>query len=188
MALFVFKAGQQLPEHVTSSQVLVQALRGHITFTAAGSTVEMQAGMVLQVEANVPHRVVAKSDAVMLVTMPPTPAYHSLEREVFQHLTPWSRARRVTENKECSMKTREEAGNVGKTPVAVHPSMTVHRHPTLYRILALVFLCITIMLIFMSVSPVWPGSTRAVFFMLSLFSLMLSLSYFHLGKQEKRGY
>ena len=36
------------------------------------------------VEANVPHRVVAKTDAVMLVTMTPSPAYHSLEREVSQ--------------------------------------------------------------------------------------------------------
>ena len=88
IVLFAFKAGQQLQEHSTSSQILVQALRGRITFTAAGSSVEAQAGMVLQLEANVPHSVVAKTDAVMLVTMTPSPSYHSLEREVFQNLTP----------------------------------------------------------------------------------------------------
>ncbi len=88
IVLFAFKAGQQLQEHSTSSQILVQALRGRITFTAAGSSVEAQAGMVLQLEANAPHNVVAKTDAVMLVTMTPSPSYHSLEREVFQNLTP----------------------------------------------------------------------------------------------------
>jgi predicted membrane channel-forming protein YqfA (hemolysin III family) len=64
----------------------------------------------------------------------------------------------------------------------------VHRHPTLYRMLALIFLCIMLVLISMSASPAWPVSTRATLFMLSLFSLMLSLSYFHLGNQEDRGY
>ncbi len=88
VVLFGFKAGQQLPEHVTASQILVQALRGRITFTTAASSIELQAGMLVQVEANVPHRVVAQTDAVMLVTMTPSPSYHSLEHEVYQHLSP----------------------------------------------------------------------------------------------------
>ncbi len=88
LVLFAFKAGQQLKEHRTSSQLLVQVLRGRITFTAAGNSVKLQAGMVLQVEAQVPHQVVALTNAVLLVTMVPSPAYHSLEREVFHHLTP----------------------------------------------------------------------------------------------------
>jgi quercetin dioxygenase-like cupin family protein len=88
LVLFAFKAGQQLKEHTTSSQILVQVLRGRITFTAAGNSTRLQAGMVLQVEAQVPHQVVALTQAVILVTMTPSPAYHSLDREVFQHLTP----------------------------------------------------------------------------------------------------
>ncbi len=88
LVLFAFKAGQQLQEHRTSSQILVQALRGRVIFTAAGSNVKLHAGMVLQVEANVPHTVEAQTDAVMLVTMTPSPASHSLEREIFQELTP----------------------------------------------------------------------------------------------------
>jgi quercetin dioxygenase-like cupin family protein len=88
LVLFAFKAGQQLKEHTTSSQLLVQVLRGRITFTSAGNSIRLQAGMVLQVEAQVPHQVVALTQAVILVTMTPSPAYHSLEREVFQHLTP----------------------------------------------------------------------------------------------------
>ena len=88
LVLFAFKAGQQLREHRTSSQILVQALRGRITLTAAGNSIRLQAGMVLQVEAQVPHQVVALTNAVLLVTMVPSPTYHSLEREVFHHLTP----------------------------------------------------------------------------------------------------
>ena len=88
LVLFAFKAGQHLKEHRTSSQILVQVLRGRITFTAAGNSVRLQAGMVLQVEAQVPHQVVAPTSAVLLVTMVPSPASHSLEREVFHHITP----------------------------------------------------------------------------------------------------
>lgn len=48
------------------------ALCGRITFTAAGNSVRLQAGMVLQVEAQVPHQVVALTNAVLLVTMVPS--------------------------------------------------------------------------------------------------------------------
>lgn len=88
LVLFAFKAEQQLKEHTTSSQILVQALRGRITFTVGENSVNLQAGMVLQVEARVSHHAVALTDAAMLVTMIPSPTYHSLERDVFQHLTP----------------------------------------------------------------------------------------------------
>ncbi len=88
LVLFAFKAGQQLQEHRTSSQILVQTLRGRVTVIAAGTSVKLQAGMVLQIEANIPHMVVAQTDAVMLLTMTPSPSSHSLEREVFQDLTP----------------------------------------------------------------------------------------------------
>jgi quercetin dioxygenase-like cupin family protein len=88
LVMFSFQAGQQLKEHTTSSQLLVQVLRGRITLTAAGNSVKLRAGMVVQVEAQVPHQVVAQTPAVLLVTMVPSPAYHSLDREVFQGLTP----------------------------------------------------------------------------------------------------
>lgn len=88
LVLFAFKAGQQLKEHQTSSQIQVQVLRGRVTFTAGGKSVKLQAGTLLQLEANVPHSVTARTDAVMLVTMTPSPSYHSLESEVFQKITP----------------------------------------------------------------------------------------------------
>jgi quercetin dioxygenase-like cupin family protein len=71
--LFAFQAGQQLKEHRTSSQILVQALRGRITFTSEGSSVDLHAGMLLQLEADIPHSVVARTNAVMLLTMTPNP-------------------------------------------------------------------------------------------------------------------
>jgi quercetin dioxygenase-like cupin family protein len=88
VVLFAFKAGQQLKEHRTSSQIQVQALSGRVEFAATGQSVELEAGVLLQLEANIPHSVTALSDAVILVTMTPSPSYHSLEREVFQHAVP----------------------------------------------------------------------------------------------------
>ncbi|SRR5579875_181650 len=72
--LFAFQAGQQLKEHRTTSQILVQALRGRITFISEGSSVELHAGMLLQLEADIPHSVVARTNAVMLLTMTPNPS------------------------------------------------------------------------------------------------------------------
>ncbi len=88
LVLFAFKAGQQLQQHRASSQVLMQALRGRVIVTAGSNSVKLRAGMVLQVEANVPHTVVAQTDAVMLLTLVPSSASQSLEREVFEGLTP----------------------------------------------------------------------------------------------------
>jgi quercetin dioxygenase-like cupin family protein len=86
--LFCFKPGQRLKEHQTSSQILVQVLRGQIAFTVGAQTVAGRAGTLLQVEANVPHGIEARTTAVVLVTMTPSPAQHSLQREVFDALTP----------------------------------------------------------------------------------------------------
>jgi len=109
LMLFTFQAEQHLKEHTTSSQLLVQVLRGRITLTAAGNSVKLQAGMVLQVEARVPHQVVAQTNAVLLVTMVPSPAYHSLEREVFQPPTPLvTRTVSVSEKGEANAIQREQ--------------------------------------------------------------------------------
>jgi quercetin dioxygenase-like cupin family protein len=90
LVLFAFKAGQQLKEHRSSSQILVQVLRGRVTFRAGEQTIKLQAGMVLQVEANIPHTVLAQTNAVMLLTMTPSPAQHTLGlgREPAQELSP----------------------------------------------------------------------------------------------------
>ena len=88
VVLFAFKAGQRLKEHTTSSQILVQVVRGQITFTAGQHGAVGRAGTLLALEARVPHGITAHTNAVVLVTMTPSPAQHSLEHSVFDHLTP----------------------------------------------------------------------------------------------------
>ncbi|HLZ22905.1 MAG TPA: cupin domain-containing protein [Ktedonobacterales bacterium] len=86
--LFAFRAGQQLKEHQTSSQILVQVVRGRITFTAGGQAADARAGTLLLVEANAPHSITAQTDATVLVTMTPSPVHHSLQHEVFDRVLP----------------------------------------------------------------------------------------------------
>lgn len=64
----------------------------------------------------------------------------------------------------------------------------VHRHPTLYRILGLIFLAIAIVLAFLGGVPPWSATARFALVIFSLFSLILTLSYFHLGMQEEQGF
>lgn len=52
----------------------------------------------------------------------------------------------------------------------------VHRHPTLYRILGLIFLFCTLVLMVLGAAPAWPSATRAALLLLSVFPLILSLS------------
>ena len=88
LVLFAFQAGQRLKEHSTSSQFLVHVLRGRITFNTPGHSAKLRAGMIVQVEASIPHSVTATTDAVMLLIMTPGPTYHSLQQEIFDKLTP----------------------------------------------------------------------------------------------------
>jgi quercetin dioxygenase-like cupin family protein len=88
VVLFSFRAGQRLREHHTSSPILVQVVSGTIAFEARGHAIEVAAGGLLQLERNVPHTVVAVTDAIVLVTMTPSPRRHSLSAEVFDKLTP----------------------------------------------------------------------------------------------------
>jgi len=90
IVLFAFRAGQHLKDHRTSSQILIQTLRGRIMCTMADRSVEVRAGMVLQVEAHVLHSVLAQTDAVMLLIMTPSPSSHrqGLEHEDTHNMAP----------------------------------------------------------------------------------------------------
>jgi quercetin dioxygenase-like cupin family protein len=74
LILFAFKAGQQLKEHTAASQIIVQALRGRVVFSAGSTKVTLQASRVVQLEERIPHSVVALTDAVVLVILVPGPA------------------------------------------------------------------------------------------------------------------
>ncbi len=88
VVLFSFRMGQRLREHHASSPLLVQVVSGTVAFEARGHAIEVAAGSLLQLERNVPHSIVAISDAIVLVTMTPSPKRHSLSAEVFDKLTP----------------------------------------------------------------------------------------------------
>ncbi len=53
LVLFTFRAEQQLKEHTTSSQIIVQVLQGTITFTALDQSVKLHEGMLIQLEATI---------------------------------------------------------------------------------------------------------------------------------------
>ena len=88
VVLFAFEEGQRLKEHSTSSQILIQVLRGRITLTAGETSAEGNAGTLLQVEANVRHSITAKARAVVVVTISPSPTYHGLDAEIFSQQKP----------------------------------------------------------------------------------------------------
>jgi len=86
--LFSFSAGQNLREHKTSSQIAVQVVSGQLIFTAEGESRQVTPGQLILLEADVPHSVLAESDAVILVTMTPDPQHHSLAAELFDKIQP----------------------------------------------------------------------------------------------------
>ena len=86
--LFSFRVGQGLREHTTSSQIAVQVVTGRLTFTVADESQILTSGQLVMLEANVPHSVLAESDAVMLLTMTPDPQHHSLAAELFGKIEP----------------------------------------------------------------------------------------------------
>jgi quercetin dioxygenase-like cupin family protein len=74
VVLIAFRAGQQLAEHRSPGQVLMQVLRGRIIIETPEKHVRLQAGLLLRLEASVLHSVIARTDALMLLTITPDPA------------------------------------------------------------------------------------------------------------------
>lgn len=68
VALIGFKAGQLLDTHTAPAQAMVTILEGEIEFTMLGEKHNMKAGDFLLMGEGVPHSLVARTDAkVMLV-------------------------------------------------------------------------------------------------------------------------
>ncbi|GCE11581.1 cupin domain-containing protein [Tengunoibacter tsumagoiensis] len=74
LLLFSFKAGQTLPAHTNPSNLLVQVIQGEITFTASGQPHDLKVGTILEVRGHALHEVTAKTDALVLITMTPSPS------------------------------------------------------------------------------------------------------------------
>ena len=70
VALFVFHAGNRLPDHTAPGPISVQVLRGRILFTTdEGAREEMAAGDILSLAGGITHSVEALEDSAMLLTL-----------------------------------------------------------------------------------------------------------------------
>ncbi|MGH9586539.1 MAG: DUF2249 domain-containing protein [Acidobacteriaceae bacterium] len=67
LVLLNLRKGQGVPEHANKDIVTVYAVKGHITFYDGSTPVDLRAGEVVQIEANVPHHLEAHEDSSLLV-------------------------------------------------------------------------------------------------------------------------
>ena len=64
---FSFAPGQQLSDHTAPWPVTLEVVDGEATITLADDTLEAKAGTWIHMPANMPHSVVAKTPAVLLL-------------------------------------------------------------------------------------------------------------------------
>jgi quercetin dioxygenase-like cupin family protein len=69
VVLFGFAEGQELTEHTSTQQALIQILSGECEFSIAGKARAMKAGDLLYMPPNLPHAVKATKQFSMLLTL-----------------------------------------------------------------------------------------------------------------------
>jgi quercetin dioxygenase-like cupin family protein len=69
VALFAFDVGQELSEHTTSYEALVQVTDGEAAITVAGRPYRVGTGEIILMPAHQPHALKAVSRFKMLLTM-----------------------------------------------------------------------------------------------------------------------
>jgi len=69
VTLFAFDAGQELSEHTTPYDALLQVVEGEASITIAGVPITVKAGEIILLPAGQPHAVKATSAFKMLLTM-----------------------------------------------------------------------------------------------------------------------
>ncbi|MEE9257953.1 MAG: cupin domain-containing protein [Nitrospinaceae bacterium] len=69
MTLFAFDAGQGLSEHTAPFDAIVQIIDGEAELTIGGKVLDVSAGHLVLMPANVPHAVKAVKKFKMLLTM-----------------------------------------------------------------------------------------------------------------------
>jgi quercetin dioxygenase-like cupin family protein len=69
VVLFGFAEGQELTEHTSTQQTLIQILSGECEFSLAGKARAMKAGDLLYMPPNLPHAVKATKQFSMLLTL-----------------------------------------------------------------------------------------------------------------------
>lgn len=69
LTLFAFDAGQGLSEHTSPYDATVQILDGQAIITIDGEKIQVDAGQIIVMPANVPHALDAEEPFKMLLTM-----------------------------------------------------------------------------------------------------------------------
>lgn len=69
LTLFAFDAGQGLSEHTSPYDAVVQVLDGQAMITINSQELQVTAGQLIVMPANVPHALAAKEPFKMLLTM-----------------------------------------------------------------------------------------------------------------------
>jgi quercetin dioxygenase-like cupin family protein len=69
VTLFAFDEGQHLTEHTSPYDALVQLLEGQLEITIGGEAVQLGAGQIVLMPANVPHGLRCTEPAKMLLVM-----------------------------------------------------------------------------------------------------------------------
>lgn len=67
VALVAFKSGQKLDTHTAPAEVMINVLEGEIEFTMLDKVNTIRSGEFLLMGADVPHSVLAKTDAKMML-------------------------------------------------------------------------------------------------------------------------
>ena len=69
VVLFGFAEGQELTEHTSTQQALIEILSGECEFSLSGKPHNLKAGDFLHMPANLPHAVKATKQFSMLLTL-----------------------------------------------------------------------------------------------------------------------
>lgn len=67
--LFGFAAGQELSEHTASQPAILHILQGEVDLTLGDDSVQAQAGAWVHMPAQLPHSIMAKTPATMLLLL-----------------------------------------------------------------------------------------------------------------------
>lgn len=65
----LFKKGQEMKEHKTKFPITVEIYEGEINFGVNGEELNLEAGDLIYLDANVPHNLHAKRDSVVRLTL-----------------------------------------------------------------------------------------------------------------------
>ena len=69
IVLFGFGAGQELSEHTSSLPAIIQIVKGEAELTLGNDVVQAKTGALIYMPPQLRHRVLAKTDVVMLLVL-----------------------------------------------------------------------------------------------------------------------